>query len=180
MTVTEFVEEFNKTQTKDKLIKSHIKTTYIPYEMKIALCDNIIKHSMYKEVNSKQVFVPNMPLQYMFVIRTVIEQYTDLEWSDTKNIMPEFNLLEQYDVVAYIFSKTTGEYTEVGKDYQKLKTILNMMIDDITDEERSLVPYIDTKLEAMSLMLNSLSDVINSFAEENQDKIVDFLSGNKE
>ncbi len=150
MTVKEFVEEYNKATNKTALVGKHIKTDYLPYEQKIALAKSIVNATMYQEIDNTKKFVFNTPAMYLMTIRAVIEQYTDLEWTDPENILEEFNLLERYMITEEVINKTNGDYT-------RFATVLNMVKDDRIDLERSLVSFFDNKIDALGLALDTIS-----------------------
>ena len=169
MLISEFITGFKVSKQQNAYVKKHIKTNYIPYETKIALSKKIVDLSMYKEVNGKKVFVQNTPNRYMLFIQAVIDNYTDLEWNGedgSKDILGGFNQLEKNGIIEILFSS-------IGDDIQKFTTVLNMIVDDETDLNRSVVSYMDTKIEALSIMLDTISQAFNT--PEIKDKIVEFV-----
>ena len=169
MLVSEFAKKYNESKQKSALVNKHIKKTYINYETKIALGQNIVDTCMYKTINGKKTFVPNTPLRYMLFVQAIIDEYTDLEW-DTKDneidVLTSINDLEKYGASESIFAA-------IGDDITKFTTILNMIVDDVTDLNRSIVPFIETKFEALNIVFDTLSQAIE--APEIKDKIAEFI-----
>lgn len=163
MFISEFVEKYNETKQKNAFLNKHIKTHYIKYETKISLAHNIVDISMYKEINGKKTFIINSPIRYMLFIQALIDYYTDLEWDKGVNDKGEevvdvskgFNTLEQYGVVEALIAA-------IGDDVTKFTTVLNMVVDDEIDARRSIVPFIETKLEAASIAFDTLSQALES------------------
>ena len=165
MKISEFVKKYQtafinapETQTA-AFIKKHITKTYIPYEVKIGKASDIIRFSMYKTVGDKQVFALCSPLKYVFFVQTVIDEYTDLEWDTnedgTFNISAGFNMLEENDLTELIINA-------IGKDIDRLSTVINLAIDDEIRTNHSLVGFFENKADAISLAMSTLLDAIDS------------------
>lgn len=169
MLISEFVTKYNESKQKNALVNKHITTNYITYETKISLARRIVDVSMYKEINGKKVFVPNTPVRYMLFVQALIDSYTDLEWDKTGenlDISASFNNLEKNGIVETIIAA-------IGDDVSRFTTVLNMVVDDDTDLHRSIVPFLENKIEALSLFLDTISQAIES--PEIQEKIGQFL-----
>ena len=151
MTVKEFVEKYLSTPKKDResLVKKHVVNTYIPYEKKVSICKSIVNIAMYVTIGDKKVYKKDTPTANLLVMRTLVDEYTDLQWDNIQNILPEFNLLEENDVLFEIEKI-------VQKDCHRLTNIMDIVINDVEDEERSLVPYLDTKITSIGEFLKVL------------------------
>ena len=79
MNIEKFLIQYKATPDDKKVefMKKHITTKYLPYENKVSLCKEILDRSMWIEVNDKQVFNLNSPVQYMLLIQALIQTYTD-------------------------------------------------------------------------------------------------------
>lgn len=174
MLISEFVEKYNEAKQKNAFVNKHIVTNYITYETKISLAKNIVEISMYKDINGKKVFVPNTPVRYMLFVQALIDSYTDLEW-DTKvneqgesvlDVSASFNNLEKNGAVETLIAA-------IGDDVTKFTTVLNMVVDDETDLNRSIIPFFETKFEAVSMVFDSLSQAIET--PEIKEKITQLL-----
>lgn len=155
MTVIEFVTEYKKLTTesaKEKFFKSHIKTYYIEYAEKIAICERIINRSMYKTVNEKQIFSINTPTRYMLFMLSIVEKYMDLELQWDK-ILIDFDIIEKNKIGTLLISYV--------QDCEVTQTVLKMMVDDRIDSERNMINYLDTKIDALKLVLDSSSEILS-------------------
>lgn len=170
MLISEFVEKYNETKQKNAFVNKHIVTNYITYETKISLAKNIVEVSMYKYINEKKRFIPNTPVRYMLFVQALIDSYTDLEWDKTDDgvldVSEDFNNLEKNGLVEIIIAA-------IGDDITKFTTVLNMVVDDETDLNRSIIPFFETKFEAVSMVFDSLSQAIET--PEIKEKITQLL-----
>ncbi len=149
MDIGKFVEEFDQSQAKDRVVKKHIVTNYISYEVKISEANKIIKHSFYTDVDGEETYLANSPVRYILFMMAVIRSYTDLEFDNT-NAMIQFDLLESRGIIEMIIEL-------IGQDYERFQTVLNMTIDDLMSNERSLVSYFDRKLTALGKTISELT-----------------------
>lgn len=153
MKVNEFVEEYKQHKDKDEYIKKHILLDkYVPYVEKITRCKNIIDKTMYTELNGEKVFKKNSTSQYLLYTLTLIDLYTDLD-IDFKNLLDEYDELEKYALITPIISFINEN------ELQTWQTISNMIIDDLMVNTRSIVSWIDNKIDILSLMMNSIQDI---------------------
>ena len=148
MTVKEFV-------AKEKVKRStnyskYIATDYLNYEEKIALCKKIINKSCYIEIDGEQIFKANTPLRCMLYCLSVIDKYTNID-IDFNNALEDYNLLEKYELSNELIEAIPQE--EIGK----LETILKMILDDIFENERSMISFLDGKFRTIELSIDTLS-----------------------
>lgn len=162
MNYKEFIEEYKKTQNTSNLVGKHIVATYIPFERKMSLSKKIINVSMYSNVNGNKVFIPNTPARYMCFVLAIIENYTDIRTFESNeptvigaSNLKCFNLFEENGVIEKIVEA-------VGEDVTKFRTVLDMMVQDTIDQERNLVDFLDSKINAWQLGL----DVLRKSLEE--------------
>jgi len=171
MLISEFVEKYNEAKQKNAFVNKHIVTNYITYETKISLARNIVEVSMYKYINEKKRFIPNTPVRYMLFVQALIDSYTDLEWDKTDDgvldVSEDFNNLEKNGLVEIIIAA-------IGDDITKFTTVLNMVVDDTIDTNRSIVPFLETKFEAISMLLDTFSQALEN--SEIKEKINQMLA----
>ena len=154
MNIKDFVDKFTESPDKEKYIKEHIVLEYLGYLNKVDLCDRVIKASCYKEVMGKQVFYMNTPAQYMLFVMAIIYKYTDIEQGES--IVADFDFLDQHGLVDYLIANIQeGEY-------KTLQALLEMMIGDIMENERSLVSYFDNKMDAMGMTMDALGEALGN------------------
>ena len=156
MLVSEFIKEYKAAANKEKCIEKHIVSRYIPYFVKMELCRRIIDNSMYGENGGRRVFRPDSPVRYFLFVMGAVENYTDLRFNDGKDgqNIESFDLLEKNGV-------TEALMKAIGPDVQKLNTVLKMSMDDVADMERSLVPFLDTKMKAWGIAFETFSKAIS-------------------
>lgn len=171
MNVDTFITQYKKLPEKDRdaFIEKHIKTKYIPWEMKEVLVQNIHNISMYKEVNGKRIIWQNSPVEYYLTTLTMLEQYTDIELGEDKQRLADFNRLNE---LSWVCGDTVGNVIDairmfIGRDWEEFETVRAMHKDDIYANERSLIGYIDTKLEAMGMVSETIQKAFEQAVESN-------------
>ena len=166
MTIEQLVKELNSPayKTEDKtivLLKKYLKVDYIDYLAKIELCKQILFKSMYVEVDGKEVYKPDSPLRYALTISAYLQAYYNFELNSV--FMEDLNVLERNNLTGLLIKA-------IGSDVERLNIVMNMMVDDL-DYANSLVPYLDTKTEALGMALDSLtkaSEVKNNEEKDNE------------
>ena len=162
----QFIEEYNAAVDKEKYVAKHIVKKYLPYAMKLDLCHRIIDVSMYTTINNAKVFKPDTPVRYLFFVMAIVENYTDIKFNtgSSDDVALGQQNLESLDLLEES-GATEVIMTVIGADIQKFNTVLEMMIDDVTDMERSLVPFLDTKIQAWQMSLNALDSALKDKVE---------------
>lgn len=176
MTIKEFVNEFNKQVTIERKIswvKKHVTTKYVPYSKKMAICQNVVQYSSYSvdPITSREIFNPNTNNEYMLYIMALIEEYTDLRFyiaegelkngSDNdlgKSRLDEFELLDQYGVLDYLFDPE-GDIIPAD-EIRKFNSIMQKTKDDVIAKEESLVRFWNNKFDSVIAFVNLLGDQI--------------------
>lgn len=160
MTIEQLVKELNSPayKTEDKkimLLRKYLKTDYLDYELKISICERILKASRYKEVMGRNVYSPNGVLEYELKIIAILQSYfKDIKMRDDEDRLADFNLLEKNNI-SELLIKTVGE------DITRFNAVYNMMASDMAYKE-SLLPWIDTKWEVMRTVLDKGLSVIDN------------------
>lgn len=166
MNTKEFFEEYKVAADKEKCAAKHVVKKYMPYTEKIMIAEKIIENSMYVRVNGVKTFKPDTVVRYFLFIMAIIEGYTDIKFSDDKAsdvTKGEMNL-ESFDL--FEESGATEMFTKViGADIGRFNTVLKMKVDDTMDMERSLVPFLDTKIQAFSMSTNALAEALREAQE---------------
>ena len=152
MTTKEFIENYEGVKDKDKFLAECIVKQYIPYEEKMTYCENIIEKTTHKNIADKEVYWRNTPVQYMVFSLTLVDLYSDVN-IDFKNILKEFNALDEIGGIDALISFIPNT------EYAKFKTILNMVSDDNYENLRSISSWLDTKFDAINLLLDGISQV---------------------
>lgn len=159
MKIQEFIDKYNAFSNevlKDTYIKEVVKDIYIPYTEKSVICENIVKATTTKQVsdgkNEKTIFYSDSANRYILFQMRLIQAYTDLEFSQGIDAIKEFELLDQYGLNDVIVQ------TIPEREYTNFKVILDMKIDDASINENNFIRYIDTKIDAINLVFDTLFD----------------------
>lgn len=154
MKVNEFVEGFKNATDKEKYVRKHIVKYYINYEEKVANAKRIIDETLHIQgiSDGEKIFSYQTPNRYLLFILSIIRSYTDIEFGD--NYLYDFNLIEENNISEYIVK-------QIGNDYQRYQTILDMVYDDMVRNERDLISYIDRKLNAIYQIIENYSEMIS-------------------
>ena len=169
MTIEQLVKELESSayktiEKKIEKIKKYLKVDYVDYLTKISLCKQILNQSMYVETNGVTTYKPDSPLRYALTISMYLQTYYNFELKNT--FMEDFNLLEKNNLTP-LFIKA------IGDDVTRFNFVMDGMISDL-DYANSLVPYMDTKIEAMGIALDTLKNIAearNSIKDEEDKKV---------
>ena len=160
MEIREFVAKFKncRENEREKFIEKHIlKDKYVPYAEKIDTCKAIVNTSCYKKIKTsdgeKTFFKLDSPARYFLYCIAMIRNYTDLVWSKDKTV-EEFDLLSKYGLVDALFAYMPEK--EVGTT----KTILDMVLNDLMENERSIVSFMDSASYGITDILDAISSAI--------------------
>lgn len=157
MDIGKFIDEYSKApneQAMIRILKKHITNNYIDYATKIAEATSIINSTCYLEINGKRKFVINTPMRYVLFMTRVIVNYTDLQFDNENNEL-QFNLLEKYGVLDIIPDL-------IGEDYNRFQTVMNMVISDTMENERSIISWIDNMGDVFSMLLDEVTKQIDT------------------
>lgn len=161
MKVDEFIRKYNSAKDKDKFLTDCIKTQYVPYRIKIADCDGIVKAS----TGINGVFKINTPAQFMMFTIQVITRYTEIEKDD--DILGLFEKLDELNLINAITSKIPE------REFTSYNTILNMIQDDYMENNRTLLSFIETKVSALGLSLDAILDAIQKYVPQETPEVAD-------
>lgn len=187
MNYKEFLMQYNGKKTdesKDACLRSHIKTSYVPFFEKLAIANSVVRDTMEEKVEgtNERIFKMNTPLRFFLTVINVIRKYTDIEWGENESpaMFDEFNKLGIID--ALLISDETEDSPIPQKEYAELNRLIAMAVDDYMENNRSVTGFFETKIKALNLsldtILSSLTDLVNQTSE--QADIVEFPVDNKE
>ena len=180
--VKSFVEEYEKYSNDDKpkFLKTKLKTEkYMPYADKMAIAENIVRHSSYAMVKEDGVLKQtdrialNSPMRYILFVMTIVDKYTNIE-VNFKNIMPEFDALNFNSLIEVIFEKI-GD-----KEMAEFNTVVEMVLNDFMANKYQFKNYIDDTLLKVSGLVEKCAPLIDNIAnklDNMTDEDVDKLSG---
>lgn len=161
MKVDEFIRKYNSAKDKDKYLTNCVKVQYVPYHEKIADCSGIVKAS----VEMDGIFKINTPAQFMMFTVQVITRYTEIEKDD--DILGLFEKLDELNLINAIISKIPE------REFASYNTILNMVQDDYMENNRTLLSYIETKIKALGLSLDTILDTIQKYVPQDVPEVAD-------
>lgn len=180
-TVKDFCKKYNETnleQTKQALIEKVMNPHYVPYEMKITICEKIIENSYYKKNNDgiKKLHV-NSPAQYMLYCLWLVKQYTNIN-IDLSNSLEEFNLLNENELIDIIVNNIPD------KELKEFRMILDMVENDVMQNEYEIHSFISNQVERFGELfgriaepaLNRVSEVLDNMDEKTIDKLANKLN----
>lgn len=148
MTVKEFVNQFTtcKTDTaKNALIKSIIKTHYVPYEQKVVL-SRICVNTSNVDAKTKVVRI-NTPATYLNYITTLLSMYTNIKTEKGKSS-------ETYDALMKA-NALRPILDSIGLDLDEFQSILKMCADDFRENETSTRSAVEKLVSFMVTMLDT-------------------------
>ena len=178
-TVEKFCKKYNETnieQVKQSLLESIMNPHYVPYEMKITICEKIIEKSYYKKSkqdNIEKIHV-NSPAKYMLYCLWLVKQYTYIE-VDFSNSLEEFNLLNETELIDVIFTHIPE------REFKEFRMILEMVENDVMQNEYEMHAFISSQVERFGELfgyvtkssMDGLINVLNNIDETTIDKITD-------
>lgn len=145
-------------------IKKRIITDYVEYSKKIAECKEIIKNSNYKTIelngHEKTIYYKNTPNQYFSFICRLIINYTDIDILQD-NVVVNYDLLNKSGLLTIILSAIPE--TELSE----WTRLLEMIDSDEYENNRSLVSYIDNKLDALELTSETIIQTLDQVLKDN-------------
>ena len=164
MKVNEFIEKFNELKNDEErtaFLKERVTETYIDFERKIDMCQNIIQSTSYSEISEDAViWKKRYAFEYLIYTINLIKTYTDIEF-DNENMLKDFNELNKV-YINYI--DTYMNYINVilsaipQTEINEFNFVLNLCKDDQESNERNLVGAI-TELVTMLKSVGTLTDV---------------------
>lgn len=160
MEIKEFAAKFKncRENEREKFIEKHIlKDKYVPYAEKIDTCKTIVNASCYRKIKTgndeKTIFKLDSPARYFSYCIAMIRNYTDLVWSKDKTV-EEFDLLSKYGLVDALFAYMPE------KEVSTMKTILDMVLNDLMENERSVVSFVESASYGVTDILDAISGAI--------------------
>lgn len=155
-TVKEFVTKWKEGQVS---AKDYIANIYVPYEEKIALCQQVVDSSYYqKDESGNKTFHVNSPIKYMMFCLVLVDKYTYIS-IDYKHNLEEFNLLNQTDLVNKLIQ-------EIPKEYKEFKMVLDMIESDLYKNKYEIHSYIDEQVTRVEKIVSAISSSISPEIEK--------------
>ena len=158
MTIQELVDElkgskYTSDEKKIEYLKKHLKTTYLPYLQKISACSSVLNTIRYTEVQGRKMYTPSGANEYVMKIYSILRMYYDfnIEAEENYEILDK---LEENDLTELVLKA-------VGKDLMRYDAVYNIISEDMS-YNASLVPYLENKMDAISMTLNAMVPVLEA------------------
>lgn len=185
MTIKEFTDGYNKLATdsmKENYIKENIAITkYVPFVRKMTRAKNLVKITM-RDENTGNIKI-NSAMHYLFFIKTLIEEYTNLI-SESASFADEYDMLKQSGFLDRLILKVDGKDPLIdAMELDEFKQIVNMEKSDLLDNEYEPHAFISGQVDRLkavaTVALEGISDAIteglSGLDEESLKKITDAL-----
>lgn len=183
-TVKEFCEKYNKQKSDDTrltFVKERMNAKYVPYEVKVAICEKIVENTYYvKDENNgmktKKLRI-NSPAQRMLFGLQLVEQYTDIK-IDFKHNLDDFNMLSESGAMVIILT-LIPEF-----EFKEFDMLLNMVCSDVIQNEYETHAFISNQIERFGELtgvvlkpaIERLNDILLNMDEKTIDKMVNKLN----
>lgn len=157
MTLENFINGY-KITTKDKseYLKKHIVNIYVPWATKVAEAKTIIELTQYVETTlpngeKRKSFQRNTPYQFLMFLMRILVHYTDLEFENDK-LVEVYDALKENDILEELIKLIPQN------EYKEFQTILSMQLADVMENERSVVGFLQGKIDILSLLASQLNE----------------------
>ena len=173
VSITKFVEGYNKLaneQLKDKYVKEHIKTTYVPILQKKLILE-MMNAKAVVETPIKHI---DMMVSKLNVVMAILVLYTDLEPDKQTN---EDGTTTPLTWEAYDALKSSGLYGKVlgaiGEDLNELMSVQDQILNSWHMANTSTEAYVNNIIDtvsrrfgiSMELVLDKLTDILEDDAK---------------
>ena len=159
MKVDEFIKKYNYAKDKKNFLSDNITKKHISYVEKIADCERVINAT--SQING--MFKLNTPIRAAFFAVNMISKFYDIEIED--NLIEVYEKLDELNLVNELISIIPE------RERETYYTILNMCNDDYMENNRNIVSYFETKIQALGLSLDALLDGLSKIIQQEQEDI---------
>lgn len=168
MTITTFIENFNKTKPENTKVNpnavgNYIKKEleikdYLPFAEKRELCARVLEACNTMDTESGLVKVDSVTRYIVFTV-SILSTYTNLEFSSGED---DIDSLDEYDMLCQ--SGLLNPILDViGEEYMSCNNMLNMMMDDIMTNNNTMENVVG---KVLSRFEYSLDDFIAVLADK--------------
>lgn len=193
ITIKKFVEGYNNCSDtlKDRYIQEKLTITpYVPVLRKDAIADIIARRTVYeheiytaedgtqKNRSTGNVKV-NTFIGYMLFVRTVIEEYTNLE-IDKEHFDTDYDALKTSGLLNVLMGSDNSLISE--EEIAELRTIIEMKKNDLLTTESSIDVFVRRQIDrfktlakaTLTPLANIVKEKLDGLSEEDLGKIVEF------
>lgn len=184
ITIKEFIDGYNKLATdsmKENYIKDNISITkYVPFVRKMTSAKKLARVTMIDD-KTGNVKV-NTAMHYLFLIKTIIEEYTNLV-SESPSFADEYDMLKQSGFLDRLIFEVDKKAPLIdASDLEEFKMIVNMAKSDLLDNEYEPHAFISGQVDRFKALgeatLTPLVDIVkkklDEIPKEDLDKVVEF------
>lgn len=173
MKYTDFVIQCKASKDKEAFAAKHVKKTYMPYAEKMSLAQTVANKSSWDDDGK---YRRNTALQTWLLQLHIIAQYTDITW-DESDVLNAYDALMECGAMELLLASVPDT------ERSQIIAMTDMEAGDIYTNYRDLPSWIDTKIDAINLGLNSIIEGLQQTIEKNPDvvgKILQMPQGNSE
>ena len=142
MEYTKFVQQYKVSKDKEAFVKKHITKTYVPYVEKISKASGIALSCTHAVLGQPELYKKDTPSQYFGTIMRLIEMYTDITFADS-DVVKVFDTMAEQGIIDIILSSIPEN------EVTQFRSIVDMCVSDIYENERDISALIDTKLTSI-------------------------------
>lgn len=147
ITIKNFIDEYNKRGTatmKDEYIRDTIEITkYVPFTQKLVRAKNLMKITM---IDSDGNFAANSAFNYLFFVKTIIEDYTNLI-SESPSFADEYDMLKSSGFLDKLMLSTETTRSLIDpSELSELKSLCDMVVKDQYDNEYEIHSFIKNQI----------------------------------
>ena len=160
MTVKEFVKEYKEAIDAKKYLEERLVRKYVSYNTKITKLEVLIdKTSILPIGEDRKIFKQNSPARFLIYTLMLIDSYTDID-VDFEKCVEEFDVLSEENLVGALLNI-------IPENERKTFQMLHDMIQgDYYENNRSLVGYLDGKIESANMLIEKILEEVEKNAEE--------------
>lgn len=164
MTVKEFIKEYKEAVDAKKYVEKRLVRKYVPYSEKITRLENLIdKTSVISIEKDKKIFKQNSPARFLIYTLILIDSYTDID-IDFSDGVEEFDSLSKENLIGALLNI-------IPENERKTFQMLHDMIQgDYYENNRSLVGYLDGKVQAATMFIEEIIDKVAENLESNPEQ----------
>ena len=152
MTVKEFIDGVDTTNDLDTYLSERINNNYVDFTKKVDICSRVIDATSKVIVDKETTFRINSPARYMLFTLNLIDLYTDID-IDFKKGTECFNTLDSIGAIEHLINRIPE------REVKNFQMIHDMVMNDMMENTRSLVGYLDNKMTAFKIAMNELTKV---------------------
>ena len=159
MEYTKFVQQYKVAKDKEAFVKKHITKTYVPYVEKISKASGIALSCTHAVLGQPELYKKDTPSQYFGTIMRLIEMYTDITFADS-DVVKVFDTMAEQGIIDIILSSIPEN------EVTQFRSIVDMCVSDIYENERDISALIDTKLTSISLVFNTMLESVQNILND--------------